>query len=349
AVTTDATGRAQATFTLGTRAGVADHVVEASAVGFAGPAVFAASATPGPPALVVVDSGGLQVGVASRELPRPLVAAVVDAAANRLPDVPLTFRVTRGAGRFADGTQETVVSTDSDGRAIVTLTLDPNEGIANNIVEARLGEVDGPVAGFVASGRAIGDPAQTSISGVVLDNTNLAIAGVTLRVKETSLVAVSDAQGQFRITGAPVGAVKLVVDGSTASRPGSWPDLEFDLVTIAGRDTTVNMPIYLLPITLEQGLYVDETRGGTLTLPDFPGFALEIQPGSVIFPGGSRSGLVSATVVHNDKVPMVPNFGQQPRFIVTIQPAGARFEPPARLSLPNVEGFAPGTVIEQYS
>ncbi|MCP3998721.1 MAG: hypothetical protein GY722_27170, partial [bacterium] len=35
--------------------------------------------------------------------------------------------------------------------------------------------------------------------------------------------------------------------------------------------------------------------------------------------------------------------------IVTIQPAGARFEPPARLTLPNVEGLAPGEVTEMYS
>ena len=349
AVTTDAAGRAQATFKLGTRAGVANHVVEAASLGFAGRAVFAASATPGPPALIVVDSGGLQVGVAGQELPRPLVAAVVDAGANRLPAVPVTFRVSRGAGHFADGTTERVVTTDSDGRAITTFTLDGEEGTANNVVEALLPGLQGPVAGFVASGWAAGDPAATSVSGVVLDNTNAPVEGVTLRIKETPLVAVTNAQGQFRIGSAPVGAIKLVVDGSTATRPGSWPDLEYDLVTIAGRDTTVNMPIYLLPLDLPNGIYVDDFTGGSLTLPDFPGFELEVQPGSVTFPGGGRSGVVSVTVVHNDKVPMVPNFGQQPKLIVTIQPAGARFEPPARLTLPNVDGLAPGQVTEMYS
>jgi hypothetical protein len=59
--------------------------------------------------------------------------------------------------------------------------------------------------------------------------------------------------------------------------------------------------------------------------------------------------VVSVTIVHSDKVPMVPNFGQQPRFIVTIQPPGTRFDPPARMSLPNVEGLAPGEVTELYS
>jgi hypothetical protein len=349
-VSTDGSGRAEASFTLGTRAGVANQVVEAFAPGFGGPVAFVATALSAAPAEIVVDSGGLQVGVAGHGVPRPLIAAVIDSGHNRIEGVLVRFRVVKGAGRFANGAQELEVATDSDGRAIVAFTLDPEEGIANNVVEANIVALeDGPKASFVASGRAAGPAEETSISGVVLDNTNLAIAGATLRVKGTLQTGVTDAEGQFRIDQAPVGAVKLIVDGSTVDRPGSWPDLEFDLVTIPGRDNTVNMPIYLLPLDLGSGLVVDETHGGTLTLQDFPGFALEIAPGSVTLPGGGRSGHVSVTVVHNDKVPMVPNFGQQPRMIVTIQPAGARFEPPARLTLPNVEGLVAGQVTEMYS
>ena len=347
---TDAAGRAESHFTLGGRAGVANQVVEASATGFAGPAVFTASALPASPDSIVVDSGGLQVGIAGRSVPRPLIAAVIDSGHNRSEGVAVRFQVVKGAGHFPDGSQEKVVATDSDGRAIVTFTLDAEEGIGNNVVVARVDGLDeGPVATFVASGRAAGAPEDTSISGVVLDNTNRPIAGATLRVKQTLLTAETDEDGQFRIDGAPVGAVKLIVDGSTVDRPGSWPDLEYDLVTVPGRDNTVNMPIFLLPLDLGSGLFIDETHGGTLSLPDYPSFALEIAPGSVTFPGGGRSGQVSVTVVHNDKVPMVPNFGQQPRMIVTIQPAGARFEPPARLTLPNVEGLAAGEVTEMYS
>ena len=54
-------------------------------------------------------------------------------------------------------------------------------------------------------------------------------------------------------------------------------------------------------------------------------------------------------MVHPDKVPMVPGFGQQPRFIVTIQPSGALFNPPAPITLPNVDGLAPREVTEMYS
>jgi hypothetical protein len=89
--------------------------------------------------------------------------------------------------------------------------------------------------------------------------------------------------------------------------------------------------------------------GGTLTIPEAPGFSLTFGPGQVTFPGASKTGCVTVTVVHPDKVPMVPGFGQQPRFIVTIQPAGALFNPPAPITLPNVDGLAPREVTEMYS
>lgn len=350
AIDTDGAGEAAVELTLGTRVGVATQVVVARAVGYQGRAEFLASALPGEPELIVADANGLQVGVPGRLLPRPLVAAVVDTGSNRLAQVPVRFRVVKGGGSFEDGLSEIVVETDADGRAIVPFTLGPEEGTANNAAEAMIDGLAGsPVAGFVASGRAAGDPAQTSISGVVLDNTNLPVPGVTARVRGTSLTAVADTEGYFRIPGAPVGDVDLIIDGSTATRPGSWPDLEYDLVTIPGRDNTVGGPIYLLPLDLENGLLVTETEGGTLTLPDIPGFALEIPAGSVTFPGGGKSGLVSVTVVHSDRVPMTPNFGLQPRLIVTIQPAGALFDPPARLTTPNVDCLDPGQVTEIYS
>jgi len=46
---------------------------------------------------------------------------------------------------------------------------------------------------------------------------------------------------------------------------------------------------------------------------------------------------------------MAPGFGQQPRFIVTIQPVGTNFNPPAPITLPNVDGLAPKAVTEMYS
>jgi hypothetical protein len=350
AVTTGPDGRASAQFKLGTRAGVANQTVEATVSRFRGPAVFRATAVAGNPSLIVVDAGDQQLGVAGQALPQPLVATVTDAGYNRLGGIQVTFQVVRGRGQFQNRQQEMTIATDSDGRAIMPFLLPPEEEDASHVVNATIaGLENSPLASFVSYARMAGDASQTAITGIVVDNTNLPVPGVTLRILDTTITAQTDAKGLFKIKPAPVGTVKLVVDGSTAQRPGSWPDLEFVMTTIAGRDNDLGMPIYLLPLDLANGVVVDEVRGGTLTLPEVPGFALEIKPGSVMFPGGSRSGVVSVTAVHTDKVPMVPNFGQQPRLIVTIQPAGARFDPPARLTLPNLEGFAPGVVTEFYS
>lgn len=348
ALTTDAQGRAQVQWTLGTRAGAGNNRAEATAVGFASSAFFTAIAAPSAAAKINIDAGSNQTGVVGEPLPRPLVAVVTDSGHNRLANVPVTFTVLQGGGSF-NGQPALTLTTDSDGRALAVLTLGLQEGIENHVVEATFPGNPGLPASFVASAKVAGDPAQTRISGVVLDNTDRPIPGVTLRIEGTALVTQTNEQGQFLLQPAPVGHLQLIADGSTAQRPGTWPTLEYDLVTISGQNNTIGMPVYLLPLDLPNGLFVDQTTGGRLTLPQVPGFSLSVAPGSATFPDGSRSGVVSVTVVHADKIPMTPNFGQQPRFIVTIQPAGVHFDPPAAITIPNLDGLGPGEVTELYS
>ena len=348
--TTDASGRASAALTLGNRAGAGGQRVRVTAPGVVGGVGFHATALPGPPAHLFVDDGDQQTGLAGQNLPDPFVAVVTDAGFNRLEGVPVVFRTVRGLGTFAGGGNEMTLTSDAAGKAHTTLTLDAEEGVANHVVEAVLPDFpDVRFATFVASGRAGGLPAQTEVSGLVLDNTDLPVPAATVHIAGTNLSAETDADGLFRIPQAPVGSILLAVDGTTTTRPSVWPHLEFELTTIPGRDNTLGRPIYLLPLDVERGITVSETEGGALTLPELPGFSLEVEPGSVTFPDGSRSGVVSVTVVHNDKVPMVPNFGQQPRLVFSIQPGGAIFDPPARLTLPNVDGLEPGAVTEFYS
>jgi hypothetical protein len=347
AVTTAADGTAAVHMTLGSRAGVANNRVEATTPGIAGAAIFFASAASHAAAKINVDSGNGQKGVVGQPLPRPFVAVVTDEGHNRLGGVPVTFRVLDGGGNFAGETEASVL-TDPDGRAVAVLTLGSRPGVAGNVVAATIPNVEEP-AGFSATAYQPGDPAETAVSGVVLDNSNVPIPGVSLRIRGTTLAVATDEQGQFRIRPVPVGNVHLQVDGSTAQRPGTWPNLEFDLVTVQGVDNTLGMPIFLLPLDTSHSILVDETHGGTLTLPEIPGFSLTVAANSATFPDGTRHGTISVTPVHVDKVPMVPNFGQQPRFIVTIQPPGVKFDPPAAVTHPNVEGLKPGEVVELYS
>jgi hypothetical protein len=363
AINTDTQGLARAYLKLGSRAGAGNNLVEASATGVATTADFAASATPGAPNLMVVDSGNNQTGVVGQPLPLPFIAIVTDANNNRLAGVPVTFEVKGGNGGFGTGTPSTTLQTtsDSDGRVAATLSLGPDQGVNNNLVEVSFPGASGYPAAFAATGLVPGPATETRISGVVLDNSNNPIPGVTMRllninqgnfsnIPQTVAPPVrTDAQGQFVMTQVPVGVFKLMADGGTATRAGVWPTLDFDMITVSGQNNTLGMPVYLPELNPNNRVCVNDTTGGTLTIPEAPGFALTIAPGSATFPGGSKTGCVSVTPVNMDKVPMSPGFGQQPRFIVTIQPVGTVFSPPARMSIPNVDGLAPRAVTEMYS
>ena len=357
AVNTNSLGQASVFFRLGTRSGVGNNLVEASATGFTGSAVFAHSATPTAPQQIVVDTGNGQIGTIGQALPLPFVGIVTDAGFNRLAGVSVTFTVKQGGGNI-NGQPLFTATSDSDGRVAAVLTLGVQEGQENNVVEATFAKNPGLPAAFLASGKVPADLTQTRITGVVLDNANRPIEGVTMRLfrthqgtgvpEQVATPVLTGGNGQFTIQGAPVGTFKLMADGSTAPG-GPWPTLEFDIVTIAGRTIDVGLPIYLPVLDATNQLCVSETEGGTLTLPQVPGFSLTVAPGAATFAGGARSGCISVTPVNGDKVPMSPGFGQQPRFVVTIQPVGTIFNPPAQLTLPNVDGLAPRQVTEMYS
>ena len=360
AVTTDSNGNAQVTWTLGQRAGAGNNMLQVSSALAVSPVTVTATGTTGKPAMVVVDSGNNQTGVLGQPLAFPFVVDVVDAGHNRVPGIPIIFTVKKGGGSFA-GAPRLSVTSDSNGRAIAVLTTGLTEGINNNLVEANFTGNTFMPAAFIATAESPGSVSATTISGIVLDNSNQPIPGVTIRLYQTNQGSgnnlpvqvgnsvITDKTGSFVIASAPVGAFKLMADGSTATTPLTYPTLEYDIVTVAGNDNTVGMPIYLPALDTVNKVCVDETHGGTLTLPQYPGFALAVAPGSATFPGGSRTGCVSVTPVNGDKVPMSPGFGQQPRFIVTIQPVGTVFNPPAAMTLPNVDGLKPKQVTEMYS
>jgi len=324
-------------------------------------AVFTASATPQPASQINIDSGNNQFGPIGQALAFPLVAVVTDAAQNRLPNIPVTFTVKQGGGTIG-GQTTSQTTTDSDGRALAVLTLGAEPGRDNNIVEASFAGNTGTPARFVATAKAPADPAQTTISGIVLDNSNVPLPGVTIRLfrpnqgannnqpVQVGTPVTTDSRGFFRITGAPVGLFKIMADGTTATTPGKkYPTLEFDIVSVAGQDNTVGMPMYLPLLDPTAQVCVDATTGGVLKPTNSPGFSLTIAAGSATFPGGSRSGCVSASPVNPDKVPMTPNLGQQPSFIVTIQPVGTSFNPPAAVTYPNLQSLAPNSKAELYT
>jgi hypothetical protein len=362
-VNSDSNGHAQVSWTLGHRSGVGVNGVEASCAASFVVADFTAVGIAGSAAQIVVDSGDNQTGAGGQALTFPLGVVVTDAGHNRIAGVPVTFTAVTGGGSF-NGNPTQTITTDTDGRALAILTLGSGTDTepTSNVVAANFPGNTSSAAAFTATALLAGDPTKTTISGDVLDNSNNPIPGVTMRLYKTNqgssnnqpqqigTPVQTDAQGHFVITSAPFGYFKLMADGTTAGGGSvSYPTLEYDIVTVAGQDNTVGTPIYLPVLDTVHQICVDATNGGTLTLPQSPGFSLTVAPGAATFPGGARQGCVTVSTVHGDKVPMAPGFGQQPRFIVSIQPAGTLFNPPAAMTLPNVDGLSPRAKTEMYS
>lgn len=347
-VATDASGRASALFQLGMRSGVGNQRATATAVGFVGAPTFFASALNAPPAGINVVMGDVQTGTVGQPLPQPLMVYVHDAGGNPVANVPVTFTVRSGGGAV-NGASSATAPTDGDGRTEAVVTLGSDPGINNNVVDAGFEGLLGQPIRLVASGLVAGRPEDTQVSGNIIDNTNTPLDGVTVAIEGTALQARTDAQGFFAIAGAPVGALKLHVDGTTTTRPGTWPVLEFAVNTIPGRNNTVGMPIFLLPLDDDNARIAGGSQDVTITMKDIPGFSLTVFASSVTLPDGSRVGKVMATQVHADKVPMAPISGALPRLVWTIQPGGTKFDPPARVSYPNVNGLPPGQVTDMFS
>lgn len=350
-VETDEQGLAQVTFTLGARSGSGIHEVTVTSPGFPGTVLFCASAQPGPPqrikSIVADDQTGARVGATGQALPKPLMTQVFDAFGNPVSGVEVTYEAISGSGSFA-GERTAIVTTDVEGKAGAVLTLGPQEGSNNNVVETRFAGLEEFPAIFTISALSPGPEEETAVTGIVLDPADAPVPGVTVRILGTDLVTTADEQGRFHLAGVPVGTLVLELDGTTATRPGTWPGLHFELTTVSGRENSLGKPVRLPPVDAEGSRLVGGAEDVTIPMRGVPGAELRVFANSATFPDGSKTGRVSFTQVPSDKVPMVAPMGGNFLVAWTIQPPGVHFDPPARVSIANL-GAPPGTTIEIFT
>ncbi len=194
--TTDSSGRAATTLTLGPQPGT--NTVEAT-VDRLQPVIFTATGLAVPRNLEKL-SGDKQQGPAGTALTEPFVVEVRDQNGNPLAGAQVTFAVTAGGGTlFA-----TTVNTGADGLAATNLTLGRDPG--RNAITARVAELK-PVI-FGATGLAI-PTTLTRISGDAQEGP----AGTSLA--EPFVVEVRDQNGN-PLAGAEV-AFAVTAGGGTLS------------------------------------------------------------------------------------------------------------------------------------
>ena len=269
-IQTGSNGQASVQFQLGSRNGAGANQVAVSAPGFVGQVVFSEDSAVGAPTQIYAASGDIQVGAVGTALPEPDVAIVFDAGGNPVANLPVTFTVQSGGGLIGTG-NTFIQNTDSDGKAYAVLVLGQQEGINNNAVLASFPGITGQPAAFLSSGVVPGPISSTTVSGIVLDDSEQPIPNATASIKNTNLSALTNAQGQFTIANAPVGDIVLYVDGSTSTSSYTFPTLSFQMATIPGVNNTLGHPIYLPVIDTGNSQVVGGDQPVQLTMSFFAG------------------------------------------------------------------------------
>jgi hypothetical protein len=185
-----ASGRAQTSLILGTKAGPATVVVHETGASDA-PVVFSATGLAGDPVTATPENSN-QSGTAGSRLDSPFKVTVVDGYGNRKPGIDVTFTVTGGGGTVG-GLGATTVQTDASGVAQVTLTLGPKAG--GNTVSATVAGLQGTLP-FAATGQ----PGTAASLSIVSGNNQTRAVATDLA---PFVVALSDANGNA-ISGATV-------------------------------------------------------------------------------------------------------------------------------------------------
>ncbi|TDF37198.1 carboxypeptidase regulatory-like domain-containing protein [Alteromonadaceae bacterium M269] len=345
-------GFAQVNFQLGNRAGAGLHQVEATSIGFPGQIVFCASAEALTPATISASRGYYQRSLAGSLLPEPLVTKVVDSEANPVQGVGVMFTVESGDGVLINdsGAESTqlIKTTDADGNVAVDFKLGNSPDFlgtnAHNVKASVVGHPELSTT-FSATSFIAGAIDQTSVTGVVLDNSNIPLPGVEVSLTGESFAIIrttTDEQGQFVFNQAPVGTVHVNFDASTTSAVGDFPRLSFEIVTVSGRENTVGLPVYIPRLDTQGGKLAGGSQQVVIPLAGVDGAEVIIAPNSVTLPDGRREGTIMFSQVQNDKTPMPAPDGVSFDVAWTLQPSGTLFDPPARVSLPNTSGGIPG-------
>ncbi len=233
---TDAQGRASASWTLSPQAG--QNSARAAASGLTGsPVDFQAVGMAGPPSELVKVSGDEQSGEIRTELPEPLVVRVTDVHGNTVAGVSVTWAVTAGGGTVTP----LISTTDAVGLAQTRLRLGPAAGV-NTITAAAVGKT----VSFTAEAFST----EQNCSQVRTFGDGETISGELPSVRITGNVTVA---AETRICGS------LAIDGANANLR-----LNGRKVEVEGRFDTHNHGTFTLQNAADELIVggVTELRGG---------------------------------------------------------------------------------------
>ena len=192
-VSTDATGRAETTLTLGATS-VGAHTVDATVEGIADKVTFTATVSQVATTLVKI-SGDSQTADPGVALADAFVVEVRDQAGTAMSNVSVTFAVTAGGGTLST----TTATTGTNGQAETTLTLGSTVVGANTVEATVTGITDKVTFTATANRKAttlvkVSGDSQTADPGVALAN------AFVIEARDQAGTAMPDVSVTFNVT-----------------------------------------------------------------------------------------------------------------------------------------------------
>ncbi len=204
----------------------------------------------------------------------------------------------------------------------------------------------------------VADPVTTTrVSGVVQRTDQQPLAGVRIQLGDTETTTAAD--GSFTLeTATAFTSDALIVHGEEIAGDDVYPyiaeklHLLIDHDLFDGQNNVITRPIYLPALDVAGGTQIDPANDTVVEQEVAPGLmaSVTVQAGTLGDQNGNPfSGTLSITEVPPDLTPAALPRDLLPSLVVTIQPGDMVFAEPAPLTLPNLAGDPPGTLMDLWS
>ena len=202
------------------------------------------------------------------------------------------------------------------------------------------------VSPWTRAARLQGFPGATALSGQVLAQDGLPVAGVRVAIEGTYLAARTDEAGRFLLSGrVPSGRRVLVIEGERTPGTTRYGTYSVGVDIVAHETNMLPYTVWLTPLDRAGDLRVGSSLKHEVRLrtSQVPGLEVRIPAGSVIT---DRAGRVvrelNLTAIPVARPPFpLPAFTEVPLYF-TVQPGGAWLSKGAQIIYPNWGHLRPG-------
>jgi RHS repeat-associated protein len=199
-------------------------------------------------------------------------------------------------------------------------------------------------------------PGVTALSGQVLRLNGQPLADVTLQVADRSTR--TDRSGRFLLTDIPTGYQVLIMDGSTANRPGrTYGIFDYGVYPQAGQTKVLPFTIWMPLLDTQHAtrIPVPTPREVVVTSRRIPGLEVRIPENVILQTAAGPLRWMSLTQIPVDRPPFpLPEgtmffFTPQAHGAAVVRPDGTRSPKGVRMIMPNPTGLPAGLRLDLWS